>query len=195
MSGPEPAERRQPGFHLLKGFRFQSVETALCVHRGFHKTGLAQHAQVLGHGRLRHAKLTLDLSHRLLGRDQQAQYRAAVRLRYDFENRCHFLCIPCRAYTCQGILRQEGTGDSFRRRAGMRRPMGFWRVRFRRRCPSADGHLPAPGPPGYPLLRRAGAVRSFLPFADQAVFTTRMSARRMIAPTTAAAMEPSRPCA
>src|SRR6266705_7056385 len=65
MSGPEPPERSQPGIHFLKWFRFQSVETALCVHRGFHETGLAQHAKVLGHGRLRQTKLTLDLSHRL----------------------------------------------------------------------------------------------------------------------------------
>ena len=47
VSGPEPAERTQPGIDLLKWFRFQAVETALCVHRGFHETGLAQHAQVL----------------------------------------------------------------------------------------------------------------------------------------------------
>jgi hypothetical protein len=42
VSGPEPTERSQPGIHLLKWFRFQSVETALCVRRGFHETGLAQ---------------------------------------------------------------------------------------------------------------------------------------------------------
>src|SRR5258708_4763254 len=65
VSGPEPAELRQPGIHLLKRSRFQPVETALRVHRGFHETGVAQHSQVLGHGRLRHTKLTLDLSHRL----------------------------------------------------------------------------------------------------------------------------------
>ena len=65
VSGPEPAEWSQPGIDLLKGFRFQPVETALCVHRGFYETGLSQHAQVLRHGRLRHTKLTLDLSHRL----------------------------------------------------------------------------------------------------------------------------------
>ena len=47
VSGPEPPERSQPGIHLLKRFRFQPVETALCVHPGFHETGLAQHAQVL----------------------------------------------------------------------------------------------------------------------------------------------------
>ena len=47
MSGPEPTELRQPGIDLLKWFRFQPVETALCVHRGFHETGLAQHPQVL----------------------------------------------------------------------------------------------------------------------------------------------------
>ena len=66
MSRPEQAELSQPRIHLLKWFRFQSVETALCVHRGFHETGLAQHPQVLRYGRLRHTKLTLDLSHRLL---------------------------------------------------------------------------------------------------------------------------------
>jgi hypothetical protein len=47
VSGPEPTERSQPGIHLLKGFRFQSVETALCVHRGFYETGISQHSQVL----------------------------------------------------------------------------------------------------------------------------------------------------
>jgi hypothetical protein len=66
VSGPETAELSQPGIDRLKWFRLQPVETALCVHRGFHETGLAQHSQVLGHGRLRHTKLTLDLSYRLL---------------------------------------------------------------------------------------------------------------------------------
>jgi hypothetical protein len=66
VSGPEAAELSQPGIDLLKGFGFQAVKAALCVHRGFHETGLAQHAQVLGHSRLGHAQLTLDLSHRLL---------------------------------------------------------------------------------------------------------------------------------
>ena len=47
VSGPEAAELSQPGIDLPQWFRFQPVETALCVHRGFHETGLAQHAQVL----------------------------------------------------------------------------------------------------------------------------------------------------
>jgi hypothetical protein len=41
VSGPEPTERSQPGIYLLKRFRFQSVETALCVHRRFYETGLS----------------------------------------------------------------------------------------------------------------------------------------------------------
>src|SRR5947208_14566903 len=105
VSGPEPAELSQPCIHLLKWSRFQPVETALCVHRGLDETGVAQHSQVLGHGRLRHTKLTLDLSHRLFGRDQQAQYRAAVRLRNDFEHRFHPVGILHSAYTCQGIYK------------------------------------------------------------------------------------------
>jgi len=47
VSGPEATERRQPGIHLLKWSWFQSVETALCVYRGFNETGLSQHSQVL----------------------------------------------------------------------------------------------------------------------------------------------------
>ena len=47
VSGPEPAERSQPRIHLLQWFWFQPVEPALCVHRGFHKTGVAQHSKVL----------------------------------------------------------------------------------------------------------------------------------------------------
>src|SRR5882762_8279912 len=107
MSGPEPTERSEPGIHLLEWFWLQSVETALCVHRGLHETGLAQYSQVLGHGRLRHAKPTLDLSHGLLGRDQEAQYRAAVRLRNDCERRFHSVDILHRAYACQGIYWQR----------------------------------------------------------------------------------------
>ena len=100
---PEPTELFQPGIHLLEWFGLQSVETALCVDRGFHETGLAQHAQVLRDGRLRHPQLALDLSNRLLGQDQEAQDRAAVRLRDDFEDGLHYLNILNRAYACQGI--------------------------------------------------------------------------------------------
>ena len=107
VRGPEPAELSQPGIHLLKRFRLQAVETALCVHRGFDETGVAQHAQMLGHRRLRHAKPALDLSHRLWGREQEAQDRAAIRLGNDFERRFHWLDIPHRVYTCQGILNRE----------------------------------------------------------------------------------------
>jgi len=89
VSGPEAAELGEPFVKLLKRLRFQPVETALCVHRGLDETGVAQYAEVLGHGRLRHTKLTLDLSHRLLGGEQEAQYGAAVRLRNDFEDRFH----------------------------------------------------------------------------------------------------------
>src|SRR5882672_4433546 len=122
MRGPEPTELSQPGIHLLERFRFQPVEAALCVHRGFHETGLAQHSQVLGHGWLRHTKPTLDLSHRLLGRDQEAQYRAAVRLRNDCEHRFHALDILDGAYACQGIYRRPTV------------PLGVWARRLCLTC-------------------------------------------------------------
>jgi hypothetical protein len=47
MSGPEPPERSQPGIDLPKRFRFETVETALRVHRGFDETGLTQDSQML----------------------------------------------------------------------------------------------------------------------------------------------------
>src|SRR5204862_749524 len=111
--GPEPAELIQPVINLLEWLWLQSIETALCVHRGFDETGVAQHAQVLGHGRLRHPQPALDLSHRLLGQDQEAQDRAAVRLRDDGERRFHALSIRHRAYTCQGIYRGPGLASFF----------------------------------------------------------------------------------
>lgn len=107
MSRPKLAERSQPGIHLLKGFGSQPVETALGIHRGFDETRLAEHSQVFGHRRLRHPELPFDLSHRLFGRHQKAQDRAAVWLRNDFEHRSHCLDIPHREYACQGIYGQR----------------------------------------------------------------------------------------
>ena len=102
-SGPEPAEWSQPIVDFLKGFRFQPVETALCVHRGFHEAAVAQYTQMLGHCWLRHSKLTLDLANRLFRCDQEAQYRPAVGLGDDVEDRVHDLDIPNIVYACQGI--------------------------------------------------------------------------------------------
>ncbi len=124
VSGPEAAELGQPGIDLLKWFWLQAVETALCIHRGLHETGIAQHAQVLGHGRLRHTQPALNLSHRLLGRDQEAQYRAAVRLSNDFEDRFHSSCIPTIAYTCQGIYVRRGVQRSWFLRNQLGGPLG-----------------------------------------------------------------------
>src|SRR3989442_14562616 len=108
--GPERTELIQPVINLLEWLWLQAIETALCVHRGFHETGLAQHAQVLGDRGLRHPQPALDLSHRLLGQDQEAQDRAAVRLRDDGERRFHGLSILSRAYTCQGIYGATAQG-------------------------------------------------------------------------------------
>src|SRR5258708_7400884 len=63
-------------------------------------------------------KSTLDLSNRLLGRDQEAQYRAAVRLRDDVEHRFHALDILQRAYTCQGIYKPRQRFQSGARSTG-----------------------------------------------------------------------------
>jgi len=103
VDGPEAAERRQPGIQLTQWFRLQPVEAALCVHGGLHEAGIAQHAQVLGHGRLGQTQLALDLSHRLFRGEQQAQDGAAVGFGNDFEQRFHPLYILFSVYACQGM--------------------------------------------------------------------------------------------
>jgi len=103
VSGPESAKLREPHIHLPQWFRPQTVETALRVDGGFYEASVAQHAQVLGHGGLRHPQLTLDFPYGLFGQDQQAQDRAAVGLGNDFEGGFHSLYIPHNTYTCQGI--------------------------------------------------------------------------------------------
>ena len=103
VTGPDAAERREPGLELLQRLGPQAIETPLRVHRGFDEAGVAQHAQVLRHGRLRHAQSPLDVSDRLLGGEQQGENGAAVRLRDDGEDGLHDKDIRLMAYTCQGI--------------------------------------------------------------------------------------------
>src|SRR5436190_1126036 len=62
---PKLPKRSQPGIDFPKRLGSQPVETALCVHGGFHEAALSQHSQVLRYGRLRHTKSTLDLANRL----------------------------------------------------------------------------------------------------------------------------------
>jgi hypothetical protein len=83
VSGPEPTERSQPGVDLPKRAGSQPVETALCVHRAFHETGLSQHPQVLGNGGLRQSQLLFDITDGSLRGREQTQDGAAARLRDD----------------------------------------------------------------------------------------------------------------
>jgi hypothetical protein len=77
---------------------------------------------VLGHGWLRHAKLALDLSDRLLGGNQKRQDRATVGLRNDFEGGFHAsVYTPTGIYVSRYIygFRQEifaGEGTTPRKR-------------------------------------------------------------------------------
>jgi len=44
VNGPEAAELCQPAIQFLKWSRLQPVEAALCVYRGFHEPGVAEHS-------------------------------------------------------------------------------------------------------------------------------------------------------
>jgi len=83
VSGPEPTERSEPGIDLLEWFGSQPVDTTLCVHRGFHETGLSQHSQVLGNGGLRQSQPLLNITYGSLGGREQTQDGAAARLGKD----------------------------------------------------------------------------------------------------------------
>lgn len=106
VARPESAELFQPVVHLLKWFWFQPVETSLRVHRGLHEAGVAEHPQVFRDRGLRQVQPLLDFAHRLLGRGQKAQNRAAVRLGDNFKERGHVLYIHLLVYICQGIYRR-----------------------------------------------------------------------------------------
>ena len=101
---PETTELSEPSVELLEWSGLQSVETALGIHCRFDEAGVAQDAEVLGDGRLRHAELTLDLTVGLLGRGQEAEDRAAIGLGDDLEGIFHGPNILLHVYTCQGIF-------------------------------------------------------------------------------------------
>lgn len=101
---PEAPERRQPRIDFLKWFRFEAVQTALRIDRRFDEARIAQDAQVLRDGRLRHVKTPLDFAHGLLREDQEVQDSAPVWLRNDIEHRFHIFDIPQLVYACQGIF-------------------------------------------------------------------------------------------
>ena len=65
VSRPELTERCEPRIDLAKRFGPEPIEPPLRVDGAFDHTGLAQHAQVLRHRRLRHTQLALELSDRL----------------------------------------------------------------------------------------------------------------------------------
>src|SRR5579862_1379978 len=105
VRGPEATELGKPGVELLERAGLQSIEATLCVDRGFDEAGVAKDAEMLGDGRLRHAELTLDLTDGLLGRGEEAENGAAVRLGDDLECVFHASNILIHVYTCQGIFK------------------------------------------------------------------------------------------
>ena len=66
MNGPETTERLEPVVDLPERVGADAVHSSLCVHARLHEAGVSQNLEVLGDGRLRHAKLLLDVADRLL---------------------------------------------------------------------------------------------------------------------------------
>lgn len=62
MGRPEAPERRQPGVDLHERLGPEPIDAPLGFDARLHEAGLAQHAEVLGHGGLRHPQPALDLA-------------------------------------------------------------------------------------------------------------------------------------
>jgi hypothetical protein len=86
---PEAPEGRQPGVDLHERFGSNSIDAPLRLDARLHEAGLAQDAQVLGHGRLRNPQLALDLANGLFRRRQEAEDGPTVWLSEDRERRFH----------------------------------------------------------------------------------------------------------
>jgi hypothetical protein len=106
VSGPEAAKWFQPDVEFLKRFGPEAIKPALRVYRGLNKTSVTEHAEMPGHGGLRQAELALDLSHRVLRGDEEAQDGPAVRLRQNFENGLHLIYIRYQAYASKCIFQK-----------------------------------------------------------------------------------------
>ncbi len=107
MKLPEAPERGQPGIDFLQGLGPEPVETPLSIDGGFDESGVAQNAEMLRDGWLRHAQAALDLSNGLLGGDEQIEDGATVRFGDDVEDRFHASDITRSVYTCQGIYKKR----------------------------------------------------------------------------------------
>jgi hypothetical protein len=82
---PQATERREPFVDLHQRLGPDAIDAPLRIHARLHEPGLAQHAQVLRHRRLRQSQRVLDVADRALRRDEQPQDRAAARLGDDGE--------------------------------------------------------------------------------------------------------------
>jgi hypothetical protein len=91
--------------------------------------------------------------------------------------------IRVKAYTRQG-----GPGNGFSRRAGMHRPMRFWRVRFRAlRAPAASSVRDHPGMP-FGFLRNKRSASPESPITTQGPSRLLRALKRTRAPLTAFGM-------
>jgi hypothetical protein len=101
---PEAPEGLQPGVELHERLGPEAIDAPLGFDARLHEAGFAQHAEVLGHGGLRHPEPALDLADGALRRGQQAKDGPAVRLGDDRERWFHAMNIPISSYACQVIL-------------------------------------------------------------------------------------------
>jgi hypothetical protein len=102
--GPKLAVRREPGVDLGKRFGAQAVAPALRGHPDGDQARFAQHAEVLGDGRLAEVHLLDEVADRPFALAQQIEDGASPRLREHVESVHHVQNMPRRTYSCQGML-------------------------------------------------------------------------------------------
>ena len=103
VRGPEAPEGNEPFVELHERLWSQSINASLRVNARLNKSRLSQHPQVFGRRRLRQAQLALDVTHRALGREQQAEYGASVRLGDNCKGGFHLRHITQQVYYRQAM--------------------------------------------------------------------------------------------
>lgn len=98
---PQPPVRSQPSVDLSQRLGANAVEAPLCIDAGLHETDVAQHTQVLRHGRLAQAQFTDEVSDGALPVPEQIEDRTATRLSKG--SKAHAGSMPGWLYAWQGM--------------------------------------------------------------------------------------------
>ena len=101
VTRPELSEGCKPRVQFLQRFGAQSVQPTLRVNARFHKSGVAQYAQVFGNGRLGQVQFALEVADRTFRCEEHAEDGASVGFGDNGKSGFHSRYITLRVYVSQ----------------------------------------------------------------------------------------------